>query len=161
MRNKELIGAIKNFKKQEAKQVFRRCIFLLMWLNLPYIIAPDAPTSIRGIMLGILNLSVISLGLIIIYLYPLTISRRRYIELAFPYLCDDFHILIRNAHLCCQKATHYKTCPLPPGIWGRMVRMELEQKIEELLFTAKQNEEAARIALKDVHLLKRTLDWKG
>jgi hypothetical protein len=161
MRNKELIRAIKKFREQEAKQIFRKCLLLLMYLNLPYIILPEALTSVQKMILVFFNLTIISLGLIIIYLYPLIISRRHYIELAFPYLCDDFHTLIRNAHLCCQQATHYKRYPLPSGIWGFMAKIELDQKIEELLFTARQNEEAAKSALKDVNLLKRTLDWKG
>jgi hypothetical protein len=128
-----------------------------MYLNLPYIISDNLNDAKQLILVGF-NFSVIIIGLMIIHLYPLTISRRRYIELAAPYVYDYFHTSIKNAHLYCQKATRYREYPLPPGIWGFMAKMELDQKIEEALFIARQHEEAAKIVLKDIQLLKRTLD---
>jgi hypothetical protein len=157
MRNRELISAIKFIRQREAKYIFHRCILLLIYLNLPHTISGTL-TDAKALILICFNLSVIIIGLIIVYLYPLIISRRRYLELALPYVYDDFHTLIRNAHLCCQKATYYRTRSLPSGFWGVMAKMELDQKIEEAFFMARQNEEAAKVALEHVRLLERTLD---
>jgi hypothetical protein len=161
MRNKELLLFIKNYEQEKAKKIFRSCVLLLVYLNLPYLASFSTLSSMGVISLTVLNLTVIVTGIFIIYIYPLTVSRYSYLQKVFPLISEDFHTSIKNAHLYCQKATNYKKYQLPPGIWGLMAKIEIDCKIEESLYIAEQHEKRSQAMLEDIHLIKRTFNIIG